>query len=896
MSWISEIFRRRSLFHRRLFEDLHEELRQHIEEKTEQLMRDQDLSRSEAEQAAHRAFGNTTRIEERSREPWQWPRIESLWADLRYAARQLRKSPGFAITAVLTLAVGIGANTAVFSVMNAVLLRPLSFPHPERIFQMEEVAPEGENYDTSIPLFLEWRDHSRMFQSVAAYPALPAGFNLAEKGHPERVPGLRVSADFFRVLGVVPLMGRDFAKGEDREGSQRVVILSDSLWRRRYKSDAGIIGKTIAIDGQRSTVIGILPRGFQFLAAMPASGAVEVWSPLQLSDGSRDPTTTLQSIGRLKDGVTREQAAQEITALSRRKAHEIPALLPVDGIINLLPLQQRISGDTRPTLLLLFGAVSIILLIACANFANLLLARAGERTREISVRAALGATRLRVIRQLLTESVLLSVIGGAVGMLVATAMYRVLVAGAPSALLRAGDVSVDWRVLLFALAVSLLSGIVFGLLPALRLGGVAPADAIRESGSRSATRGRGYRRISNALVIAETAMSLMLLITAGLFIESFAKLREVNPGFDYTHALSFETTLPAAKYSNPADLDRFLRNASERMQAIPGIDSVAGASSLPTEATINMPFAIEGAATHDQVSGESDYVITSADYFRAMRISVLEGRALTLADNADAAGVVVINRAMAQKFWPNQDPIGKRIVIARNLGPDWVDHPRQIVGVVGDAKADSFEEAAPPIMYAPFAQLSPHFVSVLLNAIPIRWVARYRDPAASGLTQQIQAAVESADADEPIAEVHPLSSLVSDALLRWRFNMMLLGAFAAIALLLAAIGLYGVISCTVGQRTHEIGIRMALGAGRASVLNMVMRQAGVLIAAGALIGFAGLIFLSRVLKGFIYGVSPGNPGVLIAVSTLMFLVGVLAAWKPAHRAASIDPTQALRSE
>ena len=891
MSWLPNIFRRR-----RLFNDLREELRQHLEEKTEQLMRDRNLTRREAEQAARRAFGNVTLVEERSREPWQWMKLESFAADLRYAIRQLRKSPGFAITAVLTLAVGIGANTAVFSVMNAVLLRPLAFPHPERIFQMEKVAPEGENYDTSIPLFLEWRNQSRTFQSVAAYLALPVGFNLAEKGHPERVPGLRVSADFFRVLGVEPRIGRDFARGEDREGSQRVVILSDSLWRRRYNSDAGIVGKTIAVDGQSSTVIGVLPHGFQFLAAMPASGAIEVWSPLQLADNSRDPATTLQGIGRLKDGVTREQAAQEMSSLSRRIAREMPALFPVDGNINLLPLQQRIAGDTRPMLLLLFGAVSIILLIACANFANLLLARAGERTREISVRAALGATRLRVIRQLLTESVLLSVVGGAVGMVVAAVMCRVLVASAPSALLRAGEVSVDWRVLLFALSVSLLSGMIFGLMPALRLGGVVPADALRESGSRSATGGRGYRRISNGLVVAETAMSLMLLITAGLFIESFARLREVDPGFDYTHALSFETTLPAAKYGNPADLDRFLRNASERIQAIPGIDSVAGASSLPTEATINMPFAIEGAATHDQVSGESDYIVATADYFRAMRIPVLQGRALTLADNASGAGVVVINRAMAQKFWPHQDPIGKRIVIAGNLGPDWVDRPRQIVGVVSDARADSFEEAAPPIMYAPFAQLSPHFVSVLLNAIPIRWVARYRDAAPSNLTQQMQAAVESADSEEPIAEVRPLGDLLSDALLRWRFNMLLLGAFAAVALLLAAIGLYGVISCTVGQRTHEIGIRMALGAGRASVLRMVMRQAGVLVIAGTLVGFGGLIFLSRVLKGFIYGVNPGNAGILIAVAMLMFLVGVIAAWRPARRAASIDPTQALRSE
>jgi putative ABC transport system permease protein len=901
LSWLPFIFRRRSIYR-----DLGEELRQHLEEKTEQLMRDEGLSRRDAELAARRAFGNVTLVEERSRSIWQWPTLESIGADIKYALRQLHKSPGFACTVIATLALGIGANTAVFSVMNAVLLRPLSFPQPERIFQIEKIAGTSESYTASTPLFLEWRNHNRVFDHIAAYSVLPVGFNLAERERPERVSGLRVSADFFRVLGVAPAEGRSFSGDEDRIGSQRVVILGDSLWHRRYNGDPGLIGRSIKLDGEAYTVIGILPRGFQFLATMPTSSAIEVWAPLQLPSASRDPSSTLECIARLKSGVTREQAGLEMTSLTRRLARELPAVFPLDGRLNLLPLQQRITGDTRPTLLLLLGAVAFILLIACANVANLLLARMGSRAREIAVRSALGAGRLRIIRQILTESLLLAALGGGLGLLLAWLSDRVLVAIAPAAIVRAGEVHLDWRVLLFAAAVSLLTGIVFGSLPALRMPGIGAAASLHggsfSGSSRRATAGRSHQRLSGALVIAETALSLMLLIAAGLLMESFLKLREVNPGFNYNQLLTFETTLPAARYGTPADLQRFLHAVTERIEAIPGVESAASASSLPAEPILEFPFTIEGAPglQPGQATGDSDYVIVSPDYFRAMRIPILEGRAPAETDAADAPGVVVINQAMARKYWPNQDPIGKRMVIAKNLGPDWVDRPREVIGVAGDARADSLEEPPAPAMYTPFAQLSPHFVSILLGTIPVRWVARGRAEP-SGLVNEIGNAVLSVDSEEPIAEVRSMRELLSGSLLRWRFNMLLLGAFAGIALLLAAIGLYGVIAYTVTQRTREIGIRMALGAGRGSVLRMVLRQAVILLAAGTLTGFSGVAMLSRVLKGFIYkgfiyGVTPGNAGVLIGVAVLMFTVGVMAAWKPARRAASIDPMQALRAE
>ena len=891
MSWFARLFRRR-----KLYGDLAEEMREHIAEKAEQLMRE-GMGREEATRAARRAFGNATVIEERGREVWQWPRLESIWADVKYALRQLRKSPGFTTTAVLTLALGIGANTAVFSLINAVLLRPLSFPQPDRIFQIEKMNATESSYTASIPLFLQWREHNRVFEHVAAYSVLPVGFNLAQRGRPERVPGLRVSADFFRVLGIAPQLGRNFTVDDDRPGSQHVVILGNSLWHRRYNSDPGLVGKSITIDGQAYTVIGVLPLGFQFLATMPTSSAIEAWTPLQLPAASRDPSSTLECIGRLKGGVTRQQAALEMTSLSRQLALGSSAVFPTSGTINLLPLQQRITGETRPALLLLFGAVGFVLLIACGNVANLLLARMGDRAREIGVRAALGASRLRIIRQILTESLLLAGMGGILGLLVAWLSNRILVASAPLAISRTGAINIDWQVLLFALAASLATGIVFGLIPALRVPKIGAIDALRDGLSRRATAGRSHRRLSGALVMAETALSLMLLIAAGLLIESFLKLQQVNPGFNYDRLSTFETTLSVAKYGNPTELQRFVQQVTQRIQALPGVDSAASASSLPTEPTLNFPFTIEGGPTPSpgQPSGESDYLIVSSEYFRAMRIPMLKGRALTESDTEHSPGVVVINQAMARKYWPNEDPIGKRIVIAKNLGPDWVDEAREVVGIAGDVKTDSLEEPAPPSMYTPFAQVSPHMSAVLLGTIPLRWIVRTKsDPA--GMVNQIGDAVLGVDSEEPIAEARTMRDLLSDSLVRWRFNMLLLGAFAGIALVLATVGIYGVISYTVAQRTHEIGIRMALGAGRASVVWIVLRQAGVLLAGGTVTGLAGAAVMSRVLKGFIYGVAPGDAGVLFAVAGLMCSVGLIAAWKPARRAAKIDPMQALRSE
>jgi putative ABC transport system permease protein len=891
------LFRRISnLFSRtRVDREIDAELRSHIEMRVEDNLA-AGMAPGEARRNAILRFGNLANTRERVNAIDAAVALESVGTDVRYAFRQLARSPGFAVATILTISLGVGASTAIFGVVNSVLVRPLSYPQAERIVQTEKVTTTGSSYTASTSLFLYWRDHTRTLQDLAAYSVLPVGFNLAERAMPERIPGLRVSADFFRVLGVAPRLGRNFTKEDDQPGSQHVAILAESLWHRRYNDDREIVGKSIRIDGEAYTVIGVLPSGFQFLATVPASSAVEIWTPLQLPATSRDPRSTLACIGRLNAGVTREEAAAEITSLSRRLAADLPTVFPASGEIALPALQQRINEDARPILMLLFGTVGFVLLIVCANVANLLLARMGDRTREIGVRNALGASRLRIIRQLLTENLLLALSGGVLGVLVAWLANKSLIAVVPLTISRFGTSSLDWHVLSFAVGVSLFSGILFGLLPALRTSSIGARD-VMHSDSRRSTSTKSDRRVSGALVVAETALALILLFAAGLLIASFLKLQQLNPGFDYNQLATFETTLSVDRYGSPAPLQRFLQEALQRIQKLPGVDSAASVSSLPTEPVLVFPFTIVGGVTppQGQSSGDSDYLVISSDYFQTMKIPVLKGRQITQSDSEHSPGVVVINQAMARQYFPNENPVGKRIVIAQNLGPDFADKPREIVGVVGDAKTDQLNVPAPPTMYTPFAQISPQFASLLVGTIPVRWAVRMKpDPA--GLTKELANAVLQVDPEQPIAEARMMRELFSDALARWRFNMLLLVSFAGIALFLAAVGVYGVISYTVAQRTQEIGVRMALGADRVSILWMVLKEGGFLLGGGTIFGLCGVTFMSRILKGFLYGVTVASPVILAGVIGLICSVGLIAAWRPACRASSIDPVRALRSE
>ena len=876
--------------------DLERELRSDLElEEEEQL--EGGLSPDNARFAARRALGNAALIKEQTRETWRVFPFETFLQDLRFGVRQLWRSPGFAIAAILTLAIGIGANLAIFGIIDTVLLRPLAYPEPDRIVQLEKVTTAASSYSASIPLFLAWSGHNDVLQSIAAYSVLPAGFNLAQRGHAERVPGLRVSADFFRVLGVEPQLGRNFSSGDDRPGAQDVVLLTDSLWHRRYGRNPAIVGKTIEVDGQPSTVIGVLPPGFQFLAVEPTMGAIELWTPLHMPSASRDPSGTLECIARLKRGVTRQQAAAQITALSLQLAAQLPAAFPLNGAVALLPLQQRVTEDVRPALLLFSAAVGLVLLIACVNVANLLLARFSDRAAEIAVRASLGASRLRLFRQLLTENLVLALAGGIAGTVLAWLCDRLLLVAAPITITRFGSDAPDWRILLFAVSISLCAGLLFGVLPALRITRSEAGSTRPASLSLRVTAGRNRRRLSSALIVVETSLSLMLLAAAGLLLQSFMNLERLNPGFNYDRLTTFETTLPGGKYRDPAALQRFINSTQQQILRLPGVQSAASVSTLPTQPTLNFPFTIVGTSSlaPGQASGESDFFLASAGYFLAMQIPILEGRPIEPSDTPGSPGVVVINRAMASRYWPHESPIGKQIVIAQNLGPEWADEPRQIVGVVGDMTADEVDQPPVPTMYTPFAQVPPHLASLLVQILPLRWVVRTTADS-SEFANQLAAAVLDVDVEQPIAEVRTMRQLFAEALNRWRFNMLLLGAFSAVALVLAAVGIFGVLSCTVRQRTSEIGIRMALGAQRSSILWMVLRQCGLLLASGILIGLTGVALEGRFLKGFLYDVNPASASVLAAVAVLVTAVGLSASFIPARRAASIDPMRALRTE
>ena len=876
--------------------DLERELRSDLELEEEE-QRERGLSPDNARCAARRTFGNAALIKEQTRETWGVVPFETFLQDLRYGVRQLWRSPGFAIAAVLTLAIGIGANLAIFGIIDTVVLRPLAYPEPDRIVQLEKITPAASSYSASVPLFLVWSGHNDVLESIAAYSVLPVGFNLAQRGYAERVPGLRVSANFFRVLGVEPQLGRNLSSSDDRPGAQDVVLLTDSLWHRRYDRNPAIVGKTIEVDGQPSTVIGILPPGFQFLAVQPTMGAIELWTPLHMPSASRDPSGTLECIARLNHGVTRQQAGAQMTALSRQLAAQLPAAFPSNGAVALLPLQQRVTEDVRPALLLFSAAVGLVLLIACVNVANLLLARFSDRAAEIAVRASLGASRLRLFRQLLTENLVLGLAGGIAGAILAWLCDRLLLVAAPVTITRFGSDAADWRILLFAVSISLGTGLLFGVLPALRITRSEAGSTRPASLSRRATAGRNRRRLSSALIIVETAVCLMLLAAAGLLLQSFMNLERLNPGFNYDRLTTFETTLPGVKYRDPVALQRFINSTQQQILRLPGVESAASVSTLPTQPTLNFPFTIIGASSlaPGQASGESDYLLGSAGYFLAMQIPILEGRPIEPYDTPGSPGVVVINRAMASRYWPTESPIGKQIVIAQNLGPEWADRPRQIVGVVADITADEVDQPPVPTMYTPFAQAPPHLASLLVQILPLRWVVRTTADS-SGFESQLAAAVLDVDGQQPIAEVRTMRQLFAEALNRWRFNMLLLGAFSAVALVLAAVGIFGVISCTVRQRTSEIGIRMALGAQRSSILWMVLCQCGILLSGGILIGLAGAALEGRFLKGFLFGVNPASASVLAAVAMLVAAVGLSASVIPARRAASIDPMRALRTE
>ncbi len=811
--------------------------------------------------------------------------------DLRHALRMMLKSPGFTAVALLALALGIGASSAIFTLVNAVLLRPLPYPDSERLFLVVRQYRQSRNETVSIPKIDYWRKHSQAFESLTAFDVIGAGYNLSSaEGEPERVRGVRVSADFFRVVGVFPVLGRGFLPEEDLPGGRRVVVLSDGLWRRRFGADPGLLGRSVILGGEPYTVVGLMPRGFEFVPE------ADLWTTLQPVVKTTDQANYLACLGRLKPGITVGQARAEMERLAVQFRQQYPDLMGRNQSFGVFSLHEEVAGNIRPALLVLLGAVGCVLLIACANVANLLLARAATRAKEVAIRTALGASRLRLLRQLLTESAVLALAGGALGTVLGFWGLKALLVASPAGipLVR---ITLDARVLGFTLAVSLLTGILFGLAPALRASRPDLNETLKE-GTGRATAGSPRSRLRGLLVVSEIALALVLVVGAALLIETYLRLRNVPPGFDPRRVLTMQMSLTGPRYAHTAQVDSFFRQVLQRLETLPGVEAASSVTNLPLEQGPDLPFNIEGRTDTDNNPGAQWRAITP-NYFRAMRIPLRRGRHFTDSDTGQSPAVVIVNEALVRRYWPRfpagEDPVGQRITIGRLMGKDFGDRTREVVGVVGDIKEVGLDRAAPLTLFVPCSQVPTSFTPLLNRLLPATWVVRTAGEPLR-MTTAIQREIRAVDRQQPVSNVRTLEQVLDGAVARQNFNMLLLGVFAALALVLAAVGIYGVMAYSVGQRMHEIGIRMALGAGRGAVARLIVGQGMALALAGVLVGLGGAFALTRLLAGLLFGVRPTDAATFVGVSSLLLLVALAACYLPARRAMRVDPIITLRYE
>jgi predicted permease len=817
-----------------------------------------------------------------------------LLKDLKHSIRALRESPGFAFAAIAALALGIGANTAIFSVVNTVLLKPLAYPDPDRIVQLLNTGPQGSFPGASQVKFNIWRQQTSVFQDVAAYDYGGPGLNLTGGAYPEQVQGIRASADYFRLFGAPFIQGRPYTSEEDRPHGPNVVVISSGLWQRRYGGDPNMIGKSISIGAIPYTVVGIIGSGFV------TEPVADVWLPFQIDPNSTDQAHYFLTAARLKPGVTLAMANAQLQIAANDFRRKYPNIMgPKDGF-GVQPLEDTIVSDVRSSLLILVGAVSFVLLIACANIANLLLARATGRKREIAIRAALGAGRVRIIRQLLTESLTLAVAGGAVGLVLGIIGVRALLAVNPGNIPRIGEhgaaVTVDWRVLAFTLAASLLSGILFGLIPALDASRADLSATLKESSGRSGT-GLRQNKARSVLVISEMALALVLLIGAALLVRTFVALRSVNPGFSSHNVLTMQMSLTGPRFEKTAGVAQLIRDGTQRLDAVPGVAAAGVTCCLPLEGGYGLPFNIVGRPTSNgPYTGGAGWRTISPGYFDVFQIPVLRGRDFNDRDVAGAAPVAIINEAMARKFWDKgRDPLRDQIIIGKGVGPEFDEPPRQIIGVVGDVRDGGLNRDPQPVMFIPFAQVKDGITALNARIRPITWIVRTHMTPAT-LSAVIQNELRQASVGLPVATVRTMDEVVLRSTARQDFNMLLLTIFGCSALLLAAIGIYGLMAYSVEQRTQEIGIRIALGAESGRVRNMVVGQGMRLALIGVALGLVAAFGLTRLLATFLFGVKPSDPVVFVTVPVLLSAVALIATWLPARRATKIDPVDALRYE
>jgi predicted permease len=865
-------------------QDLEQELQSHL-----QLAASDRIGRGEsaerAQQAARREFGNVALVEQVTRDQWGWRWLDECLQDLRYGARMLRKNPGFTIVAMLTLALGIGANTAIFSVVYTVLLKPLPYPQAERLVMVYEDVrlPNYQNKrnEPSPGNFSDWASQNTVFENIAAYRN--RSFNLSGEGEPVRVEGELITSGFFTTLQIKAALGRVFVPQEDRSGNFRVVVISDSLWKNRFGSDLQVIGKKILLDGESYSIIGVMPPGFRF----PDSDD-QIWAPMGLSPAelSNRGSHFLLVFARLKPEITVARAQAEMNSLAKHLTELYPSTNTGQSV-NVVSLHDDIAGPVRPALLALGVAVGLVLLIACANVANLLLARASVRQREMAVRFTLGAGRARVVRQLLTESLLLALLGCSLGLLLAQWSIGGLKLLATSNLPRADEFSLSGPVPIFSVALSILVGIVFGAAPALQTARASVHETLK-SGTRESSMG-SRPRMRGLFVILETALGAIIVIGAGILLRSFLRIEQVPLGFQPRGVLSFRVIPRGGRYSQVSQRAAFYQQVLQRIEGLLGVKSAAAVSLIPlTLARGRKGFTIEGrAASAPGQIPMAGYNVVTPGYFGTMRIALLQGRDFSWSDSPQTQPVVAINEAMAKTYWPNQDPLGKRI---RQGGPDDAEFPwLTITGIVADVREFDPMTEPQPTMYFPMTQFADP-AGVLRD-----WVVRTdNDPRSIAAT--VRAAVWDIDKDLPITRIRTMEEVRSMSVMSPRLNLLLFGLFAVLALVLAAVGIYGITAYSIVQRTPEIGIRIALGAGRTDVLRLVVGQGARLALTGISLGLIGAVALTRLMTGIIYGVSSADPLTFFVVAFLLACVALAACYIPARRAMRVDPIVALRYE
>ncbi len=804
--------------------------------------------------------------------------MNSLLQDLRFGLRMLVKKPAFTLIAIITLALGIGANAAIFSVVNAVLLRPLPYPNAERLMtiwenHMRRDGPEREW--TSPPGFEDWRDQAKSFDHVVALQGW--GPTLTGQGDPEQLVGALVSHNTFEMLGVAPMLGRSFRPEEDQRGAEGVVIISHGLWQKRFGADPSLVGKTILLNGESRMVVGVMPAGFKF----PIIANADVWRPIQpaLNAGCQRGCITIRVMARLKPEATETQAQAELNTIAARIEQQFPDTNSKVGS-TLIPLHEFLVGPVKPQMLALLVAVAFVLLIACANVANLLLARSAGRTTEIAIRASLGAGRWRIARQLLSESLLLAVIGGVVGLLLAYWLVDLLVSFSPQGTPRLDEIGIDRRALGYTLAVTMLTGLLFGTAPVWQLFKTDLNQSLRDGGKGLKTAGSG--RALSLLVVAETALALMLLVGAGLLIRSFIQLQSVDPGFNPRNVLTAVVTLPQTGYPERNQIAPFYSQLLERIRTLPGVQSAAAVSSLPLAGfDTDASFVIEGRpAPQPDQQPVAWYSSATPGYFRTMGMRLIAGREFNERDNESSPKAVIISETMARRYFPNEDPVGKR------LGNGRPDGWREIVGVTADVKHFGLSQDARVSMFFPHRQIPARRMSIVTRTAA--------DP--SSLTSALRGAVAAMDKNLAVSNIIAMEEITAQSIGQERFTLLLLSIFAALALLLAMAGIYGVMSYAVAQRTREIGVRMALGAEAGNVLRLVIGQGMLLALIGVGIGLAGSLALSRLMKTMLFGVSATDPLTFIGVGALLALVALIACYVPARRASKVDPMIALRYE